>query len=177
MAEIMIEFSILYVRNPTLREFTSLRQLQRHAVGVAQRARIVLLSAAGWSVPAIATALDCCRRSVRRWIHAFSRAGFAGLLGKAIGRPAVQVGAVSAIGFSTQPPVPSSGRMVPVVPVVPLSVPEIRRLLNELVWNPLRSATFVLRWSTYRRYKQALAKRTHFRKRKSAPPEFQQLRL
>jgi len=163
----MIEFSMLYVRNPTQREFTSLRQLQRHAVGVAQRARIVLLSAAGWSVPAIATALDCCRRSVRRWIHAFSRAGFAGLLGKAIGRPAVQVGAVSAIGFSTQPP----------VPVVPLSVPEIRRLLNELVWNPLRSATFVLRWSTYRRYKQALAKRTHFRKRKSAPPEFQQLRL
>ena len=174
MAEIMIEFSILYVRNPTQREFTSLRQLQRHAVGVAQRARIVLLSAAGWSVPAIATALDCCRRSVRRWIHAFSRAGFAGLLGKAIGRPAVQVDAVSAIGFSTQPPVPSSGRMVP---VVPLSVPEIRRLLNELVWNPLRSATFVLRWSTYRRYKQALAKRAHYHKRKSAPPEFQQLRL
>lgn len=170
----MIEFSMLYVRNPTQREFTSLRQLQRHAVGVAQQARIVLLSAAGWSVPAIATALDCCRRSVRRWIHAFSRAGFAGLLGKAIGRPAVQVGAVSAIGFSTQPPVPSSGRMVP---VVPLSVPEIRRLLNELVWNPLRSATFVLRWSTYRRYKQALAKRAHYRKRKSAPPEFQQLRL
>jgi len=171
---------MLYVRNPTQREFTSLRQLQRHAVGVAQRAQIVLLSAAGWSVPAIATALDCCRRSVRRWIHAFSRAGFAGLLGKAIGRPAVQVGAVSAIGFSTQPPVPSSGRMVPVVPVVPLSVPEIRRLLNELVWNPLRSATsatFVLRWSTYRRYKQALAKQAHYRKRKSAPPEFQQLRL
>ena len=174
MAEIMIEFSMLHVRNPTQREFTSLRQLQRHAVGVAQRARIVLLSAADWSVPAIATALDCCRRSVRRWIHAFSRAGFAGLLGKAIGRPAVQVGAVSAIGFSTQPPVPSSGRMVP---VVPLSVPEIRRLLNELVWNPLRSATFVLRWSTYRRYKQALAKRAHYRKRKSAPPEFQQLQL
>ncbi|MEO6457045.1 MAG: hypothetical protein ABIO92_02040 [Chloroflexia bacterium] len=41
----MIEFSMLYVRNPTQREFTSLRQLQRHAVGVAQRARIVLLSA------------------------------------------------------------------------------------------------------------------------------------
>ena len=108
MAEIMIEFSMLYVRNPTQREFTSLRQLQRHAVGVAQRARIVLLSAAGWSVPAIATALDCYRRSVRRWIHAFSRAGFAGLLGKAIG---------------------------------------------------------------------PLAKRAHYRKRKSAPPEFQQLRL
>jgi hypothetical protein len=165
---------MLYVRNPTQREFTSLRQLRRHAAGAAQRARIVLLSAAGWSVPAIATALDCCRRSVRRWIHAFSRAGFAGLLGKVIGRPAVQVGAVSAIGFSTQPPVPSSRRMLP---VVPLSVPEIRHLLNELVWNPLRSATFVLRWSTYRRYKQALAKRAHYRKRKSAPPEFQQLQL
>ena len=115
MAEIMIEFSMLYVRNPTQREFTSLRQLQRHAVG-----------------------------------------------------------AVSAIDFSTQPPVPSSGRMVP---VVPLSVPELRRLLNELVWNPLRSATFVRRWSTYRRYKQALSKRAHYRKRKSAPPEFQQLQL
>jgi hypothetical protein len=51
---------------------------------------------------------------------------------------------------------------------------------TRLEWNPLRSATsatFVLRWSTYRRYKQALAKRAHYHKRKSAPPEFQQLRL
>ena len=175
----MIEFSMLYVRNPTQREFTSLRQANYSDMLSVWRNRRELCSSqppAGrfQQLRLHCTALDCCRRSVRRWIHAFSRAGFAGLLGKAIGRPAVQVGAVSAIGFSTQPPVPSSGRMVP---VVPLSVPEIRRLLNELVWNPLRSATFVLRWSTYRRYKQALAKRAHYRKRKSAPPEFQQLRL
>jgi hypothetical protein len=33
MAKIMIEFSMLYVRNPTQREFTSLRQLQHMLPG------------------------------------------------------------------------------------------------------------------------------------------------
>jgi len=63
------------------------------------------------------------------------------------------------------------------VPVIPLTVPEIRRLLDELVWNKRRCPAFVLHWSVYRRYKQALAKRSHYLKRGAAPPQLSQLRL
>jgi len=49
------------------------------------------------------------------------------------------------------------------VPVIPLTVAEMRHLLNEIVWKPLHSVAFALYWSTYRRYKQALAMRSHYR--------------
>jgi transposase len=57
-----------------------LRRCQR--VGdprVARRAQFVLWSARGWSVPALARVCGCCRRPVRRWLHAFRSTGLAGL--------------------------------------------------------------------------------------------------
>jgi hypothetical protein len=41
---------------------------------------MILLSADGWSVPAIATLLACCRGTVRKWLHAFDlpRLGWSG---------------------------------------------------------------------------------------------------
>lgn len=54
---------------------------------LARRAQVVLWSAPGWSVPALAHALACCRRTVRRWLHAFLASGLAGLQGGSRGRP------------------------------------------------------------------------------------------
>ncbi len=49
--------------------------------------------------------------------------------------------------------------------VVPLSVPELRRLLARTVWAVVPSVAFVLAWSLWRRHKQLLAKRAHYRRR------------
>jgi transposase len=59
------------------------RELQHWQTGddpqLARRAQFILWSARGWSVPALAHALGCCRRTVRRWVHAFLDAGLTGL--------------------------------------------------------------------------------------------------
>ena len=93
---------------------------------------MILLSATGWSVPAIAQALGCCRRTVRRWMHAFQREGLLGLSGQAVGWPPRRGKRVSAM--LSEPPAEGPAAQPP-VPVIPLTIPEIRRLLNELVWN------------------------------------------
>jgi hypothetical protein len=165
---------MLYVRPLAPPEQRALRQLQRGAPYLAQRARMLLWSAAGWSVPAIAQALGCCRRTVRAWIHAFQREGLRGIIGQPLGRPPHCGNPVSAMSSAPTDVVPAVHRPVP---VIPLTVPEIRRLLNEVVWHQRHSMEFTLYWSIYRRYKQALAKRSHYRKRGAEPPEFQQLRL
>jgi Homeodomain-like domain len=133
---------------------------------------MILLSASGWSVPAIATLIGCCRRTVRRWLHAFMRQGLAGLVGKPVGRPAQKASSspLSAMHLSPQ----ANDRLVP---VIALTVPEIRRLLNRVVWPQQPAPEHVWHWSVYRRYKQALAKQCHYRKRGATSPPFQQLRL
>jgi hypothetical protein len=60
----------------------ALQQLQHNAADLAHRAQILLLSASGWSVPAIAEACGCCRRAIRGWIHAFEQGGLLAMLGK-----------------------------------------------------------------------------------------------
>lgn len=153
------------------------RELRHWQLGsdprLARRAQFVLWSARGWSVPALAHAFGCCRRTVRRWLHAFLRTGFAGLLTP----HAVRRARESAAGpDSARDPEASAtdGRLVPVVPV---SVPELRRILAFHWFNdPVRPDHF-WQWSTYRRYKQALAQRSHYKKRGAIPPEFEQLRL
>lgn len=170
----LVNYGMLYVRNLTLPEQHALKQLRNGPPNLARRARILLLSAAGVSVPAIAEAFNCCRRAIRAWIHAFQRDGLLGLAGKALGRPAKPRDHNSAMSFPLPEQVPAARRQVPVIPV---TVPEMRRLLNEIVWHPQHSAAFVLYWSTYRRYKQALAKCSHYRKRDAEPPEFEQVRL
>lgn len=164
---------MLYIRSLTSPEQRVLRQVQHHATtSLAGRARMVLLSASGWSVPAIAGLIHCCRRTVRKWLHAFLEQGLAGLVGKPVGRPS-QASSPSSLS-ATSLPVSHPWRLVPAIEV---TVPEIRRLLNRVVWPQEPAPEHAFHWSAYRRYKQALAKQSHFRKRGVIPPPFQQLRL
>ena len=52
--------------------------------------------------------------------------------------------------------------------MVPLSIPEIRRLFCRLVGEPPRSFAYYLAWSFWRRAHQALARLCHY-KRRNAP--------
>jgi len=49
--------------------------------------------------------------------------------------------------------------------LIPLTVPEVRRLLWHLVWRRLPPPGEVLAWSRWRRRHQALARRCHYRRR------------
>jgi hypothetical protein len=49
--------------------------------------------------------------------------------------------------------------------LLPLTVPEVRRLLCRLVWAPAAPAEQVLAWSRWRRRHQARARRCHYRRR------------
>ena len=49
--------------------------------------------------------------------------------------------------------------------LLPLTVPEVRRLLRELVWHSAPPADRLLQWSRWRRRHQQRAKRGHYRKR------------
>ncbi len=151
----------------------TLRQWQDQAnPRLAQRARLILWAAQGWSVPDLARVFHCCRRRVRRWLHAFLGQGLAGGQGHPIGRPPHARSSSDSAMPSDQ-----TGASNRLVPVVPLSVPEVRRIFNHLAsMAPGRSDQF-WHWSTYRRYKQALAMRSHFHKHDAKPPDFEYLRL
>ena len=47
--------------------------------------------------------------------------------------------------------------------MLPLTVPEVRRLLTRLVWAEAPHAEGVLAWSDWRRRHQLRAKRCHYR--------------
>ena len=49
--------------------------------------------------------------------------------------------------------------------LIPLTVPEVRRLLWRLVWQTLPPPEFVLAWSRWRRRHQAQARRCLYRRR------------
>jgi hypothetical protein len=49
--------------------------------------------------------------------------------------------------------------------LLPLTVPEVRRLLRGLVWQTAAPAEQLLHWSWWRRKHQARAKRCHYRRR------------
>ena len=151
----------------------TLRQWQHQAhPRLAQRARLILWAAQGWSVPALARIFHCCRRTVRRWFHAFLDQGLAGLQGHPIGRLPHACSSGDSAKASDQTD-PSTRR----VPVVPLSVPEVLRIFNHLATiAPGRSDLF-WHWSIYRRYKQALAMRSHYHKHNAQPPDFAYLRV
>ena len=164
---------MLRIASLTSAQQREVQQWQRRADPcLARRAEFVLWSARGWSVPALAHAFGCCRRAVRRWLHAFLSTGLAGLQPHAV-RRAREPAAVpdSATGRAEAS---SSARLVP---VVPFSVPELRRILAYHWFNDPVSPDHFWHWSTYRRYKQALAKRSHYKKRQAIPPELEQVRL
>jgi hypothetical protein len=54
---------------------------------------------------------------------------------------------------------------VPIDELIPLTVPEVRRLLWRLAWATAPPATHVLAWSTWRRRHQARARRCHYARR------------
>lgn len=150
-----------------------LRQWQDQAIPqLAKRARFILWAAQGWSVPALARVFHCCRRTVRRWLHAFLDQGLAGLQGRPIGRPP-HARSRDDSARSCNPTDPSKR----LVPVVPLSVPEVRRIFNHLASRASGKSDQFWHWSIYRRYKQALAMRSHYAKHKAKPPDFEYLRL
>lgn len=49
--------------------------------------------------------------------------------------------------------------------LLPLTVPEVRRLLVRLIWNDLPPQAHILAWSRWRRRHQARAKYFHYRMR------------
>ena len=51
--------------------------------------------------------------------------------------------------------------------LLPLTVPEVRRLLVALVWTTPVQPGFVLAWSRWRRRHQARARRAHYQRRES----------
>jgi Helix-turn-helix domain len=130
-----------------------------------RRVRLMLWAARGWSVPALSPFFGCCcRRTVRRWLHAFLPAGLAELQRRQ--------------GPGTKPagPAPDSAPppMAPatdghLVPVVPISVPELWRVLAFHWFHDPVCPDFFWQWSSYRRYKQALAVRSRYKKRGAAP--------
>ena len=46
--------------------------------------------------------------------------------------------------------------------LIPLTVPEVRRLLTRLVWTETQPPDFILYWSRWRRRHQARARRCHY---------------
>ncbi len=59
--------------------------------------------------------------------------------------------------------------------MIPLTVPEVRKLILRLVWDRLAPAEQALAWSEWRRRHQHRARECHYRKRRARPPD--QLRL
>lgn len=164
---------MLRILSLTAAEQRELRQWQRgNDPRLARRAQFVLWSARGWSVPTLAQIVGCCRRTVRHWLHAFLVAGLAGVQGRAGGRPPQRRAAADSAMRAAAPM--NGSRLVPVVGV---SVPELRRILAFHWFNHPVHPAFFWHWSIYRRYKQALAQRSHYKKRGAIPPEFEQLRL
>ena len=59
--------------------------------------------------------------------------------------------------------------------LIPLTVPEVRRLLYRLIWRHHPTDESVLRWSRWRRRHQATAQRCHYRRRLKLLTTFLQL--
>jgi hypothetical protein len=165
---------MIFIGSLSTHERRSLRQvIRRGTERVARRTQIILLSADGLAVPDIALLLDCCRRTVRHWIHRFRSDGIRGL----VDPPDPQAHLPPERTANSAMPDEQGADRQHTVPAIPLTVPEIRRLLNGLLWSVTQPMAFVLHWSHWRRYKQALAMRSHYRKRGADPPPFQQVRL
>jgi len=59
---------------------------------------------------------------------------------------------------------------MPAVALLPLTLPEVRRLLWQLVWAPPPDTAAVVHWSHWRRRHQARAQRCHYHARGVTPP-------
>ena len=52
-------------------------------------------------------------------------------------------------------------------PLIPITAPEVRRLLTRLVWTENQLPDFILSWSRWRRRHQARARQYHYKRRLS----------
>ncbi len=82
----------------------------------------------------------------------------------------VQACLVGICAATSVPPTesPSDEKMVPVCPLLPLTIPEVRHLLAHLLWPPPRSAILLLTWSWWRRCHQGRASFFHTKRRCAA---------
>lgn len=55
--------------------------------------------------------------------------------------------------------------------LIPLTLPELHRLTNALILNPVADTTPILTWSNWRRRHQARARRAHYKRRATAESE------
>jgi len=55
--------------------------------------------------------------------------------------------------------------------LIPLSVPEVRKLLLKLLWAAVPEDEKVLAWSVWRRRHQHRARACHYRTRGARPPD------
>jgi hypothetical protein len=59
----------------------------------------------------------------------------------------------------------AAGQLLAQPALLPLTVPQVRRSLWQLVWADVPLPEQVLRWSRWRRRHQARARRCHYRRR------------
>jgi SRSO17 transposase len=71
------------------------------------------------------------------------------------------------VGQAT-PLVEVEGRQALTEGLIPLSVPEIRRLLDQLGWDKVYQPALVIGWSRWRRRQQARAKTSHYKRQLTA---------
>ena len=55
--------------------------------------------------------------------------------------------------------------------MIPLTVPEVRKLLLGVVWDRVLDTERVLAWSAWRRTHQHRAQKSHYKRRKAKPPD------
>jgi hypothetical protein len=49
--------------------------------------------------------------------------------------------------------------------LIPITVPEIRKLLWQLIWRHPMPVIFIISWSLWRRHHQAIARACHYERR------------
>ena len=60
---------------------------------------------------------------------------------------------------------PACSFLLPQDDLIPLTVPEVRRLLTRLIWHVPPTPAHTLAWSYWRRRHQARARRCHYQRR------------
>jgi transposase len=151
----------LYVRDLTAVERTKLEQIVRATtapVRLVERARIILRSVAGLSVPVIAAQIAVSEETARHWIKRFNAAGLAGLDdAPRAGRPPIYTGDEQSRVIAkarSLPPTPEGAAVPPTChwtldrlaeelnkDGVPIKRSQIRRLLRaeHIKWQKPRS--------------------------------------
>ena len=74
---------------------------------------------------------------------------------------------LSVIKHQAMEPGEKEAATVPMQELIPITAPEVRRLLTRLVWTENQLPDFILSWSWWRRRHQARARQCHYKRRLS----------